>query len=231
MSHENRLLRTLAALSFLTCAAQVQAIPTRVLDDFSAGDISVTTTVNSSFGQPVAGVFGGNRTILLLKESESSATSMTVGNGVLTWNETGRDFAGLDLGAIGTSEDLSAYNAFRITVLSAPVNAGTLDFVLWYHGAPNHNFGARATTALPTSGIVDVPFSLLRIDTSFPPIDLTQVGNVVMEFPGDTQILRSGTYVFDDLLAVRLPDAPLSVPEPATALLLLTGITALARRR
>lgn len=219
MSYSN-----LAKLLFLCaiCSNSIAA-PILVLDDFNSGDISVVSTINSTFGDPVPGVFGDNRAILLLKEDELSATSMSVGSGVLTWNETGDDYASIVYGTVSTSLDLSIYNAFRITVNSAPLNAGSMDFVLWYRGSATHNYGVRATAALPTLGTIDIPFSTLRSDISFPPIDLTQVSAIVMEFPGDTGVLAHGTYVFDDFQAVQLSTPPVTISEPPSSIFLLIG--------
>jgi len=199
-----------------------------VLDDFSAGNITVTSSVGSTAGQNVPGVFGDNRGILLLKEVEDSATSVSVGAGVLTWNETGRDYASVVYGTATTEQDLSGYDAFRIDIVSAPPNAGTMDFTLWYRFGSNQNFGVTATVAVPGSGLVDVPFASLRSVPSFPPLDLTRVGAIVIGFPGDTARLAPGTYVLDDFQAVLL--APVPEP-PAWALAGLGALAVMLKRR
>jgi hypothetical protein len=196
-----------------------------VLDDFNSGDITVSNSVHSSWGNAVPGVFGGNRAILLEKADESSATYVAVGSGVLTWNETaaaptsvGADYGVVLDGWLDTNVDLSSYNAFRITVVSAPQNAGQLEVVYWYRGSPTHSYGVDAWATLPASGIVDIPFSSF-LDSwisagTFPPIDWTQAEGVGLTFRGN--LLAQGTYVLDDFLAVT---QAVTVPAPGAIVL------------
>jgi hypothetical protein len=212
-------------LAGLASADRADAVP--VLDDFNAGDVVVTASVPSTFGVPVPGVFGDNRGILLLKEFEASATSVTVGSGVFTFNRTGRDFASLIYGTLTTDVDLSAYNAFRLTIVSAPENAGLLDLRLYYQGSPTGVFGVNAVIPMPSSGTVTVPFSALTLPAGFPPFDLAHVRGVGIEL--NERALIPGTYVFDDFLAVAV-----AVPEPSMPLLFAAGLLAfgaVVRRR
>jgi hypothetical protein len=172
-----------AALAFLFTSYLQSPAQALLLDDFSSGNVVVSNTVWSSSGDPVEGVFGGWRAVLLTKEIESSATFISIGSGVLTWNQTGEDssFVGYRSG------DLSGYDAFRLTVVSAPLNAGGLEVALNY-SVTNHGFQMRVPAPLPPSGTgtVEVAFSsfFTRIaDAGWPPIDMTAVG-VALELRG-----------------------------------------------
>jgi hypothetical protein len=94
--------------------------------------------VNSSYGNSVSEVFGGTRTILLSKASEAPGSYVSVASGALIWNETSTGDYGTGFDGSGsTGQDLPAYNAFHITVDSAPWNAGQLEIDLDYYGAAN----------------------------------------------------------------------------------------------
>lgn len=207
-----------AALVFHGLA--VAAAP-RVLDDFNAGDQLLTATSGPSFGIPVPGVFTDNRILLLVKADASSATSIGVGGGRLTWVDSNpADFGAMYDDRITTPTDLSAYNAFQLTVVEAPASTGTIDFMMVFD-APGITYSARATAAIPSSGVVTVPFSMLTTGSSTLPINLTRTRGVGLEFGNGSP---AGTFVFDDFLAVTM--AP--VPEPASALLMAMGLVAVA---
>lgn len=210
-----------SGLLWVACATGSLAQPVQVLDNFDSGDIVVDTTVRQTFGDPVPGVFGDNRAILLLKEDEQSATSVSVGSGVFTWNQTGADYAAMLLGTATTNLDLSAYDALRLSVISAPQGANEINFWLWYFGDATHLYGLRGTVALPTSGVLEVPFASFVGGAGFPPLDLTQVHAVGFDFSGDTGHIAPGTYVFDNFLAV------VAVPEPSSPALFGVGMLAL----
>jgi hypothetical protein len=189
------------------CAAMILAAHPRlsaqmlVLDDFSAGDIRVTnSTPFHSPGQDIPGVFGGHRTLDMQKADESSASSIIVGSGVLTWNKTapaaGGDYSWVTYGTVGSVHDLSLYNAFRLTVVSAPdIRHNSLWIVL------GSTVVSYAYVDLPASGIVYIPFSLFA--NSDIPLDLTQVQDVQL---GLNNWLSPGTYVFDNFEALVIPE-------------------------
>lgn len=212
-----------AAASFWPAAALAQ--PALVLDNFDAGDQLVGSSTGGSFGTPVPGVFSGNRIMLLVKQNESSATTIAVGGGQLSWVQTSSTRFGdygvmYDDAVAAPPADLSAYNAFRLTVVSAPANPGAVDFMMVF-SLPGNTVARRATAAIPTSGVVTVPFSLLSRADGFA-FDLTQVRGVGLEFAGGQ--MSAGTYVFDDFQAVAV------VPEPSRWALMGLGLLAAAWR-
>jgi hypothetical protein len=202
------------AVSMLTFNNSLSA-QSQVLDNFSSGNIIVDHSVTSTFGDPVPGVFGGNRAILLSKQNEASPTSIQVGSGVLTWNGSAGDYGHVGYGTATTSADLSAYNAFRITVISAPQNPGQLEVNLGYRGSPTQLYGVWALADLPASGIVDIPFSSFGVPQSFPPIDLTQIHDIGLTFRGN--LLSAGTLVLDNFQVT-------TVPEPGTFAIMAIGV-------
>ncbi len=111
---------------------------------------------------------------------------------------------------LGTDIDLSSYNAFRFTVVSAPQNAGHLQ-VRYTWVAPGSGYALATDVALAASGIVYVPFSSFLEPWSranmgggyMPPIDWTHAQAVGLEFRGN--LLTPGMYVLDDFQAVAIP--------------------------
>ena len=219
MKTKNTMHRPILLASYVALAMTVQSrlsAQVQILDNFNSGNITVSNSVSSTFGNPVPGVFGGNRGILLDKATESSATSVTVGGGVLTWNETSPgDFASVIYGTATTLINISGYNAFRITVDSTPQTAGQLEINYFYYGSPTHLYGVNAYATLPSSGTVDIPFASFVSNAGFPPIDFTQAHAIGLTFRGN--LLGQGAYVFDNFQAVV-------VPEPSTIALLACGI-------
>ncbi len=209
---------SLIAISLTSLFAVQVRLPAQVqvLDDFSSGNITVSNSTGSSFiHNSVPGVFGGTRDIFLNKADESSTTSIIVGSGALTWVGTAQGDEGfLNYGTPTTSVDLSAYNAFRITIDSAPQNPGKLevDFSYLEHSGA---FGVYALATLPTSGTVDIPFSSFIVPPKFPPLDFTQAHSVGLSFRGS--LLAQGTYVLDNFQVVV-------VPEPSSIALLAFGM-------
>jgi hypothetical protein len=93
-----------------------------------------------------------------------------------------------------------------------------VDFMMVF-SFPGNTVARRATAAIPASGVVTVPFSMLSRNDGFT-FDLSRVRGVGLEFAGGQ--MSPGTYVFDDFLAVAV------VPEPGTWLLLAGGLAAWA---
>ncbi len=129
-----------------------------------------------------------------------------------------RDYGTVIDGTFNTSENLAAYNAFRLMVNSTPPIPGTLEVNISYLGSGGA-YGVYALASLPLSGTVDIPFSSFAAPPSFPAIDFTQIHSVELTFRGN--FLAPGTYVFDNFEAV-------TVPEPGTVSILLAGFLALA---
>lgn len=177
-----------------------------VMDDYTTGDVIVTNSHTSPAGvrQNLPGVFGGLRHFLFHKADESSAASISVGSGVLTFNKLapagGEDYGWLTYGDVFSVQDLSAYNAFRLTVVSAPDIPfnNSLWIVLSYYNSPTSSVSSFAYVDLPASGIVEIPFSEFASPGS-PSPDLTQVQDVQL---GLNYLLAPGTYVFDNFQAV-----------------------------
>ena len=182
---------------------------TFVLDNYNAGNIAVTSSTTYGIDQYVSGVLGGVRIIDFSKQNESSATSLTIGSGGLTFNATtpGDWFAASDGYVPSRIYDLSHYNAFEITVLSAPAGEGYLGM-----GVGDLNGSASGAVAqLPTSGTVIVPFSWW--DSAG--VDFAHVMDVEVDINAEVP----GTYVLDNFQAVL-------VPEPT--MLSLAGLSAAA---
>ena len=87
-------------------------------------------------------------------------------------------------------------DTFRISVNSAPPNAGQLELDLSYFVSPNSLYGTYALATLPTSGTVEIPFSSFVTNADFPRVDFTMVHSVALAFRGN--LLARGTYVFDN---------------------------------
>lgn len=212
-----RLSATTVLSLLLSCLAMAQ--PVRVLDDFSTGDQVINASTGPSFGIPAPGVLTDNRILLMVEAEESSAASISVGGGRLTWVEASAagfgDFGAMyDDSVTAGSTDLSAYDAFQLTVVSAPLNSGSIDFMMVFT-APGQVYSARATASIPSSGIVTVPFASLITGSASLPIDLTRVRGVGLEFGNQSSL---GTYVFDDFLAIT------AVPESSTVALMILGL-------
>jgi len=214
--------RSAVVAAALVIPGLAAAAAPRVLDDFSVSDQLLTATSPPSFGIPAPGVFTDNRVLLLVKTDPASPTSIGVGGGRLTWVESSAgDFGAMYDDRITAPTDMSAYDAFRLTVIDAPVNPGSIDFMMVF-SAPGINYAARATAPITSSGVVTVPFSLLRTGSDALAIDLTRVRGVGLEFGN---LSPAGTFVFDDFLAVT------AVPEAASLVLMALGLAAVALKR
>src|ERR1039457_3003225 len=148
-----------------SCITLVLAVHPRLLaqalmlDNYNSGNIVVSSTPAYGIDQYVSGVFGGIRVIDFYKQNESSATSLTIGSGVVTFNATtsGDWFELFDEHSYGQASDLSPYNALQVTVLSTPAGSGYLTV-----GAGDSSLTALGAPApLPASGTgaASVPFS------------------------------------------------------------------------
>jgi len=162
-----------------------------------------------------SGTLAGNRMIEFHKADESSASSLTIGSGVLTFNATSAGdwfqvYSGYKWAQSPITYDLSAYNAFQVTVLSAPAGA---DYVGFGAGDPSIiASGALASIPPSGSGPASAPFSWW----DWSGVDFHHIYAVEFECYADVP----GTYVFDNFQAVL-------VPEPATLTLGLLGALAL----
>ena len=185
---------------------------TFVLDNYNSGNIVVNSSTTYGIDQHVSGVLGGVRIIDFLKQDEPSATSLTIGSGVLTFNATtpGDWFTLSDGYVPGRTVDLTPYNAFALTLLNAPAGSGYLTM-----GAGDTSTGAAgALASLPESGTGTAVFPFSWWDGSG--VDFHNIFEVEVDFYAAVP----GTYVFDNLQAVV-------VPEPATLTLSLIGGLAL----
>jgi uncharacterized repeat protein (TIGR03803 family) len=183
----------------------VSLISGQVIDDFSSINFTVVSSNSPYFVvEPGSGVFGegGYVFIAVYQGNESSATSLSFGGGALIWNETSvTDIAQVYYSG-PTVLNLSAFNAFRITVVSAPDNAGQMDVGLIYDGTNE----ASASVTLPTSGTVTLPFSSFIAGPPSPPVDFTHVDSIALLLDGSQ--LSPGRYVLAYFLAVATPIAP-----------------------
>jgi hypothetical protein len=218
------LFRKLGAAALAACLSTSSVKAGVVIDDFAWSEI-VNTTVNGARALPTPGVFpasgGGSRAILLIKADESSETSISIGSGVLTWTQTA---ATGDYGWVtcygDVTQDLSAYNALRVTVNSAPANPGLLGASVGTYVTTGQGF-----VSLPSSGTVDIPFSLFDQFTAshgYAAINYSRVWSAGLIFYS----LSPGVYEFSGFEAVL-------IPEPSTFALAGLGSIALmlARRR
>lgn len=209
----------LAACTTLILALHPRLLAqTLVLDNYNSGNIVVNSSTTSWIIQYVPVAPGGVREIILGKNGESSPTSLTIGSGVLTFNATSiGDWFEVSDGYVQNSTlDLTGYNAFALTVLSAPAGwpgsdltagAGSFD-------AGNGIIAIGAPASLPDSGIGRAVFPFSWWDGSG--VDFNKIFEVEVDFYAEVP----GTYVFDNLQAVV-------VPEPATLTLGLIGALAL----
>jgi hypothetical protein len=195
---------------------------TLILDDFSVGDVVVTNTITGGLGDPLPDVFGERRTILLRKAVEASATSVSVGSGVLSWNQTDVDDYATVIYGDWRRWDLSAYNAFRITLDSAPEASGELEVNYFQVGGwPNQSYTFVTSVPMPATGIAVIPFSSFMSSGNLPPVDFSQAQGVGLVFNGAQ--LASGTYVFDNFEAFV-------IPEPTSPVLFCAGVVTLVWR-
>lgn len=177
----------------------------QVIDNFGYGFFTLPGISGPYFlSEAGSGVFSGNEYIQIFF---STTSTLTIGGGELVWAETSSaDFAYLEYSG-STNLDLSGYNTFRISVLSAPENAGQLSLGLVYGDPAASTYSAFASVELPASGTVSIPFSSFNPSpSSSPPIDWTQVDAVTLGFTGSS--LAPGTYVLANFLAASTPVAP-----------------------
>ena len=170
-----------------------------VLDNYNSGNIVVSSTTSDGIIQYVPGVMGGIRIIDFSMQNPSSASSLTIGSGVLTFNATtpGDWFVATDGYNPSSIYDLSHYNAFEVTIVSAPAGPGWLGM-----GVGDLNGSASGAVApLPTSGTIIVPFSWW----DWAGVDFQHVMDVEVDINAEVP----GTYVLDDFQAVEVPEPTL----------------------
>jgi hypothetical protein len=182
-----------------------------VLDGYSAG--TTTITARGLYDQTVASVFGGYRDITY--NPLSSGGYISVGAGALTWQQNSAyDYGVIEAGrgVAGTQTlNLSSYEALLITVISAPQNAGQMNFQVVFQTSPSASQTVNVPVAVPVSGTVTVPFSAF-ISAGGAGCSFSSVDEVGLYLGGTTV---PGKYVFNNLIAV---------PEPSSWWLMSLGI-------
>lgn len=217
------------SIVFGSCVVALLAAPLQlaaqigIIDNYNEGSFVFTNSGADVFDGPDPSVFPGLRAYILDKQDETSGGSLTIAEGVLTWNQTTTAEAVRLWYTAGSSTpiDLSGYSAFRITLLSAPENPGQLGVGYTYWWKTNQHIASYAYVSMPSSGTIDIPFELFELPEEYGPVDFTQGVGVHLEMLG--WLLDEGTYVFDDFQLV--------IPEPTTFTLLGLGSLALVMGR
>ena len=90
----------------------------------------------------------------------------------------------------------SAFNAFQLTIVSAPANSCSIDFMMVFTRL-GEVYSLRATAPITSSGVVTLPFSMLGPLDGYP-VDLTRLRGVELEFRGNQSPVGTTYFLHDE---------------------------------